>query len=162
MSKKKKKKGVAAEPEPEVFYQYQYDRDALWKEFTDACFIVVDSVIRPGAVSHNGNILLSHARLYVFTDCYDVPRLADISFDKLGWELLRLDVTLEVVTYIIELLRYAYDEPAPGRLRNYLALYAACKAGELWADKKFRELVATYGDSAVAILGVMIEGRVAS
>jgi len=52
------------------------------------------------------------------------------------------------------------NEPTPQRLRNHLALYAACKAEDLWTDTKFRELVATHGDLAVAILGVMIEGRV--
>ncbi|KAK1755496.1 hypothetical protein QBC47DRAFT_380525 [Echria macrotheca] len=146
---KKKKKVVTPE-------------NALWKEFTNACSTAIQPVTRPGAVSHNGNILLSHARLYVFADCYDMPRLADMSFDKLGLALLKLDVTPEAVTHIIELLRYAYDEPAPEKLQNHLALYATCKASVLWADKKFRELVATHSDLAVAILGIMIEGRVTS
>jgi hypothetical protein len=160
-SKKKKEKGVAIEPEePQALYQYRYDRDALWKEFRDVCSIAIDVETRPSAVSHNSNIILSHARLYVFADCYDMSKLADRSFDKLGQALLKLDVTSEAVTDIIELIRYVYDEPAPERLQNHLALYAACKAGELWADTKFRGLVAAHADLAVAILGVMIEGRV--
>jgi len=106
-SKKKKKRGLAA-METEIPNTCRYDKVALWKEFASACSIAIDVATRPGAVSHDGNILLSHARLYVFADCYDMPRLADISIDKLGRELLKLNVMSEVVTDIIELLRYAY------------------------------------------------------
>lgn len=156
-AQEEEKKGAVA-IEADIPNTCRYDKVALWMEFTSACSIAIDVATRPGAVSHDGNILLSHARLYVFADCYDMLRLADMSIDKLGRELLKLNVTSEAVTDITELLRYAYDESTPERLRNYLALYAACKTEDLWTDTKFRELVATHGDLAVTILGVMIEG----
>jgi len=141
----------------------RYDKAALWGDFTKACSIAVDPASpRPGAVSYDGNVLLSHARLYVFADCYGIPRLADMSMHHLSQELLKLNVTPEVATNIIELLRYAYEEPSPESLRNHLALYAACKASELWMNPRFRELVATHGDLGLAMLEVMIKGRATS
>lgn len=158
---KKKKKGKNF-MELEASDPCRYDKAALWGDFTKACSIAVDPASpRPGAVSYDGNVLLSHARLHVFADCYGIPRLADMSMHRLSQELLKLNVAPDVGTDIVELLRYAYEEPAPESLRNHLALYAACKASELWTDPKFRELVATHGDLGLAMLGVMVKGRVA-
>ncbi|KAK3391317.1 hypothetical protein B0H63DRAFT_388792 [Podospora didyma] len=153
------------EPEPaldaEVKPKYTYNRTELWKNFTLVCSIAVElQPRRPGAVLHNGNVLLSHAQLYVFADCYGISRLSELSFNRLGQALLEMKVTPELVADVIELLSYCYDEPTPARLRNHLVLYAACKADELWSNIHFRELVTTHGELAAALLGVMIEGQV--
>ncbi|KAK3348811.1 hypothetical protein B0T25DRAFT_632492 [Lasiosphaeria hispida] len=170
---------LAAEPEPAVdpgwglevtgkkrkkkqsVPKYTYSRTDLWKDFTLACAIAVEPPPkRPGAVVDNGNVLLSHAQLYVFANCYGISRLSELSFDRLGKALLEMKVTAELVADIIELLSYCYDEPTPERLRNHLVLYAACMADELWSNIQFKELVTTHGDFAAALLGVMIEGQV--
>ncbi|KAK0710608.1 hypothetical protein B0H67DRAFT_539437 [Lasiosphaeris hirsuta] len=141
--------------------KYTYNRTDLWKDFTLACSIGVEPPPkRPGVVIDNGNVLLSHAQLYVFADCYGIARLSELSFDRLGNALLEMKVTPELVADVIELLGYCYDEPTPPRLRNHLVLYAACKADKLWSNMQFKELVTTHGDFTAALLGVMIEGQV--
>ncbi|KAK3938086.1 hypothetical protein QBC46DRAFT_390929 [Diplogelasinospora grovesii] len=117
-------------------------RDKLWGEFKNAC----SSNLPPRidwlvAKSCSGNVFLSHARLYVFADCYGIFRLMDLSFYKLGKALVDIEVDSDKVADV-DVLQYCYNELTPLKLRSLLVLYAACKVETLWKSTKFRELLA--------------------
>ncbi|KAK4033364.1 hypothetical protein C8A01DRAFT_40192 [Parachaetomium inaequale] len=107
-------------------------------------------------------VLLRHARLYVFADCYGISRLMDLSFYNLGQVLVAFDLVdhnmREIrVEVIVALLRYCYDDPTPELLKSLVVRYAACNAERLWESKSFQELLAAHAELAAALVGLMVE-----
>ncbi|KAK0703420.1 hypothetical protein B0T26DRAFT_744250 [Lasiosphaeria miniovina] len=103
-----------------------------------------------------GNVILSHAQLYVFADCYGISGLMYLSFGRLGNVLVDTEVDDDKVEDIVDTLQYCYDELTPPKLRSLLVLYAACKIETLWKCTKFRELSTRHGELSTAIIGAMI------
>ncbi|KAK3366729.1 hypothetical protein B0T24DRAFT_651235 [Lasiosphaeria ovina] len=110
----------------------------------------------PATKSCAGNVILSHAQLYVFADCYGISGLMDLSLCRLGKALVDIEVDDDKVEDIVDTLQYCYDELTPPKLRSLLVLYAACKIETLWKSTKFRELSTRHGELSTAIIGAMI------
>ncbi|KAK3934239.1 hypothetical protein QBC46DRAFT_359169 [Diplogelasinospora grovesii] len=133
-------------------------RDKLWGEFKNACSSDLPPRMDwPVAKSCSGNVFLSHARLYVFADCYGISGLMDLSFYKLGKALVDIEVDSDKVADVVDVLQYCYDELTPPKLRSLLVLYAACKVETLWKSTKFRELLARQSELSTALIGAMID-----
>jgi hypothetical protein len=142
-------------------------RSKLWVSFTAA---VADarppdyddsrtSTVNILAEDKGIDLLLRHARLYLFADCYGISRLMGLSLYNLGTTLIifgsqenRGDRMEDIVT----LLRYCYDRPTPEQLRSLLLLRAVCDVEKLWKRDSFRELLAAHRELAVDLVGIMI------
>lgn len=77
-------------------------------------------------------ILLCHARLYVFADRYDNPDLRGITLYKLRRTLAAFKLFDERIPDLFALIRYSYLNTREGdRLRTLLIDFAVCMAPEL-------------------------------
>ncbi|KEF55585.1 uncharacterized protein A1O9_08335 [Exophiala aquamarina CBS 119918] len=77
-------------------------------------------------------ILLCHARLYVFADRFDNPELLDITLYKLRRTLAAFKLFDERVPDLFALIRYSYLNTREGdRLRALLIEFAVCMVPEL-------------------------------
>ena len=84
------------------------------------------------------NVFLSHARVLVFTDCYGISSLTDLSFSRLRKALVDIEVDGDTVEEIVDILQYFYDELAPSRLRQLMVLYAVCRTETRWRGTELR------------------------
>ncbi|PHH79273.1 hypothetical protein CDD80_5268 [Ophiocordyceps camponoti-rufipedis] len=101
-------------------------------------------------------ILVTHARLYVFADCYQVDKLADVSVHRLR---KTLDVLKGVTTDtegLTELVRLCFEETAPGTLKNMVTMYASFEMSRLWAHPAFRKLVEESNELSVALIDAIV------
>lgn len=88
-------------------------------------------------------ILLSHARIYVFADKYDIGALVALSLHKLWGTLARFTLCEGRPKDIINLMRYVYLNTCNGvnELQKLIIQYAACKVELLYEDEEFSMLV---------------------
>lgn len=87
-------------------------------------------------------IFLSHARLYVFADCYDISALKVLCLRKLQQILVKFTVHEEAIDDIIRLVRFCYENTLESdEMRGLVDMYTACKAVELWRSQLFQRLV---------------------
>ncbi|KAK4139769.1 uncharacterized protein C8A04DRAFT_32733 [Dichotomopilus funicola] len=102
--------------------------------------------------------LLHHARLYVFADCYQISRLAQIAHDNLEKQLGALKqkpfdrISVDVT---ITLLAYAYQEPRPKALRSLLVQDVSRKVDKLWIYGSFREIPEAHAELGAELVGEM-------
>lgn len=144
-----------------------------WKKFTDAVryFNPPEAVPLkplPNSQTINRNrvytrsLFISHARLYVFADYYQVPKLADISFYRLGDALVNHDLTNNMrVEDAVELLRYCFDDPKPEKLRDIMMLYAVSKIESLIENAEFCKFLEDHGELSTACIRAMVNESVA-
>ncbi|KAH6613678.1 hypothetical protein B0J18DRAFT_470015 [Chaetomium sp. MPI-SDFR-AT-0129] len=104
--------------------------------------------------------LLHHARLYVFADCYQISRLAQIAHDNLEKQLGALKqkpfdrISVDVT---ITLLAYAYQEPRPKALRSLLVQDVSRKVDKLWIYGSFREILEAHAELGAELVGEMVK-----
>ena len=91
------------------------------------------------------DVFLSHARLYVFAEKWDIQELKMLALDELHATLVEYNLYTERTSDIINLLRYVYcnKEPSEGveNLRTLMTLYVGCKMDILTYDQDFRDLM---------------------
>ena len=103
--------------------------------------------------------LLSHAKLYVFADKYDIRSLRALCLHKLHRDLLAFRVQHDSIADVVALMKYTYEntldidedvaEVGDGSdLRDLVILYAACNAETLVKSKEFRNLLRDGGKIA--------------
>ncbi|KAK7224371.1 hypothetical protein V2G26_012374 [Clonostachys chloroleuca] len=102
-------------------------------------------------------MLLSHARVYVFAECYDIAPLRLLSLRKLRQTLEHFQMYDEAVYDVIHLINYCYENTlarADGAedLRSLLCMFAACNMEKLWGNKEFQELVKTCGEFSQGLI----------
>ncbi|KAK4139770.1 uncharacterized protein C8A04DRAFT_32734 [Dichotomopilus funicola] len=105
-------------------------------------------------------ILLHHAHLYVFADCYQIPRLAKMALFSLGRQLqeTKQQPTQEVSAEgIVRLLKFCYEEPRTEELRSLVAKYAACSAERLWNDASFKALLKAHAELGADLVEEMVK-----
>ncbi|KAI2621173.1 hypothetical protein GGR54DRAFT_91300 [Hypoxylon sp. NC1633] len=106
-------------------------------------------------------VLLSHARLYAFADCYAIDALAGLCVRKLHRMLKVFDLHGGArVPDVAQLIDYTYKNTAnregrPDALRALLATYAACKIEDLWPNVYFQDVLES-GEVSKAILGQVL------
>ncbi|KAM0460812.1 hypothetical protein ACHAO4_001604 [Trichoderma viride] len=100
---------------------------------------------------------LSHARLYVFAECYGITGLMELSLSELHGALVTFRLYEERVNDVVELVRYCYDNLVPEALREMITLYAVCKIEKLWVSEEFQVLVEVHGELSRSLIGHMVK-----
>lgn len=116
-------------------------------------------------MDHSG-VFLSHARVYVLADYYDMPELMALSAKKLDQEL---DGFLDpcpsnwwkesrAVEDVVTALEYCYDNTidkggVQDELRRVLARRAARGVNQMWARPVFQNALERFGEMGRDILG---------
>ncbi|KAI1379643.1 hypothetical protein F4677DRAFT_338262 [Hypoxylon crocopeplum] len=172
-SQKKKKKGKVA-PKPFMWDSPVPDSPAfptsskqdMWQEFREGVGDEVDRKPKeePNAdpLANYSEVLLSHARLYAFADCYAVDALMGLCVRKLHRVLNIFDLHEGArVTDVAQLIDFSYKntpsrEGEPDKLRSLLASYMACKIEELWPNVYFRDVLDS-GEVSKAIIGQLLK-----
>lgn len=96
------------------------------------------------------NIFLSHARLYVFADKYDIRSLKLLALEALQNTLAIFTLYSERTGDIIELLRYIYGNTGESvfdveDLRTLITHYIGFEMDTLMGDESFKELMVDDG-----------------
>lgn len=137
-------------------------RDILWDAFENAqCYNLGNHSLSAPRKNTNpreeyAGVFLSHARLYVFADCYGILRLERLSFTKLHRALVAFELYDARIDGIIELLRYCYEDAAPERLRGLVVHFAACHVEKLCKSDDFQTLLEAHGELSKALVGKLL------
>ncbi|KAH7169744.1 uncharacterized protein B0J16DRAFT_419312 [Fusarium flagelliforme] len=102
------------------------------------------------------NPLVHHAKVYTLADRYAVTRLIEISCTKLHQSLTVLPISKEANNDVVELVRYAFEELVPDRLRDIVVHYITCVVEHMWKIEEFQELVGNHGSLSKALIGTML------
>ncbi|KAM0373558.1 hypothetical protein ACHAPY_009221 [Fusarium culmorum] len=102
------------------------------------------------------NPLVHHAKVYTLADRYAVGTLMEISHNRLHLSLTDHPVSKEANGDVVELVRYAFEELVPDRLRDLVVHYIAYVVEHLWKVEEFQELVGTHGSLSKALVGTML------
>jgi len=143
-------------------------KDTLWTKF---CARAVVRQPAPGwepagnasdACEDYSQVLLSHARLYVFSDRYECNGLRDLSLQKLRLTLSRFTLHQSRLADIVDLARYTYAHTAEhefgrDKLRTLVIDYMACVIERFLRRRDLTELVRKNGDFAVDLMETMGE-----
>ncbi|KAK7926792.1 peptidase C13 family-domain-containing protein [Apiospora marii] len=99
------------------------------------------------------NVLLSHAKLYVLADKYDIAGLGDESIHRLYVTLRSFAVYKSRMVDIVSLVQFVFDNTQDGdRIRSMLALYCACIAEDLAECIEFESLMQASPDFGRALV----------
>ncbi|KAH6603472.1 hypothetical protein Trco_008247 [Trichoderma cornu-damae] len=140
-------------------------REAQWEAFKNkrpsAAFGAFSSGIfgRPRSnLAHEDytDTLISHARVYIFAECYGIADLMDLSLNELHGTLVKFTLHEERINDIVALVCYCYENLAPQPLRELISLYAACKVDKLWPSERFQELAEAHSELSKALLGLIV------
>lgn len=92
------------------------------------------------------DVFLSHARLYVFAEQYDIQPLKRTALNNLHTTLKKFWVWRECVSEIVTLIRFVYNSTskpdyAVEPMRNMLMLFVGCEMDSLVKTDEFRGLL---------------------
>ncbi|KAH0496124.1 hypothetical protein TgHK011_003503 [Trichoderma gracile] len=88
-------------------------------------------------------VFLSHARLYVLADKYDIPELRQICLHYLHATLITFNLYEDSVEDVINLVKYSFKNTVEkDKLRNLLVQYCGCFTKEMTKSALFQDLVA--------------------
>ena len=128
-------------------------KEALWHSFISRRPVIRKDAIEVPPPRGNkspaevySDVFLSHARLYVFAEQYDIQALKMLALDELYATLAIYTLYTERTADIINLLRYVYcntSEPSEGveNLRTLATQYVGCKMDILADDEDFKNLM---------------------
>lgn len=96
-------------------------------------------------------VVLGHARMYVFAEKYDIQSLKTLSLRKLHKTLSNFTLFPERVGDIAKMLEYVYENTAEAvdgteDIRTMLAHYIGCEMETLVKDGEFKDLMLHNGD----------------
>lgn len=141
-------------------------KSKLWQEFKDRKFDGVgmtDYELRQYLKNcvpkdEETDQIVSHARLFVFADRYDIQPLQALSLHKLHRDLVQFKPSEDNAADLVALIEYVYENTMgagevdgyagipEGSLRDVVALYAACNAELLQRTSEFRRLLLKGGE----------------
>lgn len=96
--------------------------------------------------------LLSHAKLYVFADCYGIELLMLSSYNKLHQSLSNLVLRPEAAKAVAALTQYCLETNVPDVLKELVIVFVGFKYENLLANERFGELLDAHRDFAKAVL----------
>ncbi|KAG5933481.1 hypothetical protein E4U59_006855 [Claviceps monticola] len=70
-------------------------------------------------------LLIAHAKIFVFADCYGIDALMNVAIQKIHKALCEFRLSRVRVDDILALVRFCYEQPAPEKLRKLVASYSA-------------------------------------
>lgn len=111
------------------------------------------------------NVFLSHARLYVFADKYDIEPLKVLALEELHATLAPHTLYEARTGDVITLLRYVYDNTAESTegvedLRTLMTQYVGWKMDILIKDEDFKDLMIEDGGSLLGNFMTMVGKRI--
>ena len=111
-------------------------------------------------------VFLSHARLYVFAEMYDIQILKTLAVEELHNMLAIFTLHPERTGDIIALLRYVYANTIPTKggkdLRTLLTDYVEYEMKLLMKDKKFNDVIIEEGGALLDDFMRMVAKRIDS
>ena len=144
-AKPKKRAAKAAEFEPPAS-----KRTLLWQKFSQQRYDAQIPYFEPRKNAEScedyTEVFLSHARLYVFAEKYDVHELRYVALQKLQRTLAGFSLYKQRTGDISTLARYVYENTAERKakadeLRSLVVHYVACNIETLAKDELFRSLL---------------------
>lgn len=109
-------------------------------------------------------VFLSHARLHVFADMYDIQVLKTLTLEQLHDTLSKYTLYRQRTGDIVSLLRYVYANTLPDRsgedLRTLLIDFVSYEMSMLMQDEAFNELIIEDGGSLLADFMKMVALRI--
>ena len=110
-------------------------------------------------------VFLSHARLHMFADKYDIKRLKKLTLEELHATIVKYTLYFERTGDIIALLRYVYGNPAEPRegkegMRTLMAQYIGYKMDILMKDENFQVLMIDNGGPLLGDFMAMVQKRI--
>ncbi|KAI1086586.1 hypothetical protein F5B19DRAFT_130261 [Rostrohypoxylon terebratum] len=179
LNKKKKKKRYAEQatadfglgsfpaPPPSPPPPLPPGRDSMWKEFMDGINDGLDKSQKDssniGPSANCSEVLLCHAQLYVFADCYAIYDLMRLCTQRLRCALGSFDLhsggelnqarVADVVQLIDLLFR---NTRGKDEVRGLLATYMACKVEDLWTNTYFHNVLESSGEVSKALIGQLM------
>ena len=142
------------------------------KQFAKLKYVVDETHVSvPKPRSNNGpgenytEVFLSHARIYVFAEKYDIRPLKSLALQQLHSTLTIFKLYPERVGDISALLRYAYDNTAELQygtepLRALLTQYMGCEIGVLARDGEFQKSLLEDGGAMLGDFLKMVVDRI--
>ena len=111
------------------------------------------------------DVFLSHARLYVFAEKYDIQPLKALALEELQAMLAIFNLHIERTGDIIALLRYVYEntcESAEGveNMRTLMTHYVGYEMDTLMKDDDFRDLMIEDGGALLGDFMKMVGKRI--
>ncbi|KXX80954.1 Rho-related BTB domain-containing protein 3 [Madurella mycetomatis] len=102
------------------------------------------------------DVFISHARLYIFADCYQISDLMCLTLSKLGQTLVLFKLYTRRVKDVVKLLEYCFGNPAPDELRSMLAVYTACKIEKMSKNESFKQLLMAENELSARLVEELI------
>lgn len=129
---------------------YTYASDP-WAAFQDMTFTPGDPFLTPGYGWSNNTTqrvsetaLLTHARVFVFAERFNVDDLGNLALGKLHNSLCTFPLRVANAEDIVELLKFCYQDMelvGMGPMRELVTRYVACKVHLLADYPSFKRLV---------------------
>jgi hypothetical protein len=118
------------------------------------------STDRDKPAEYHADVLLFHAKVYVFADCYDIKALAALSVQKLEEASKGRSLKGAGLNEVAEWIEYCYQNTHDrdghiDPLRALINKYAARQINELVKSKAFKQVVKVYGDFATGLVEEM-------
>ena len=175
-SKRSSNKGKRAVSDIQEAYAHRSTTDFSKRDLKEA-FVSRKETVRKTSISlpqprrnqkRNENyteVFLSHARLYVFAEKYDIQPLKTLALEELQAVLGIFDLYTERTGDIIALIRYVYantGEPVAGveDIRTVLMLYFGYEMDILVKDDDFRDLMIEDGGALLGDFMKMVGKRI--
>ena len=146
-------------------------KEAIWHSFISRRPVIRKSAIEVPPPRGNkspaevySDVFLSHARLYVFAEQWDIQELKMLALDELHATLAIYTLYTERTSDIINLLRYVYcntSEPSERveNLRTLVTQYVGCEMDILADDEDFKNLMIKDGGPLLSDFLAMFKKR---
>lgn len=115
-------------------------------------------VLNLGSPADNDStdVLLCHAQVYAFADCYGIEHLQLLALHKLRGALASFSLVAERYNAVNQLLRYTFEhtvdnEGQEDRLRSLVCLFVACKVEGLWDNFVIEDVEKMFPDFATEV-----------
>lgn len=140
-------------------------KDLLWSKFQKLHPLpsaLVVSLSTNGPDDDYTEVLLCHARTYVFADYYGIEALQNMALHKLRQVLTRFKLHANGCGDVARLVEYCFNETTDkgeqaDPLRSLVCLYAACKVEELWKVAEFQDLMRTLPEFPTGLVTAMLD-----
>ena len=147
------------------------------KKYLKECFIVRKETVRKYSISlpqsrenqapneDYTEVFLSHARLYIFAEKYDIQPLKALALEELQAMLAIFNLHIERTGDIIALLRYVYDNTGESTegvedMRTLMTHYVGYEMDTLMKDDDFRDLMIEDGGALLGDFMKMVGKRI--
>lgn len=115
-----------------------------------------------GPCEDYSEVFLSHARVYVFADRYDVGALRSLALHNLHKALINFTLHAESVPDIATLFRYVYQhtperEGCIDQLRVLVIEYVACKVEQMVSNETFAAVLSAENSASVDLTKMILK-----